>query len=99
MMITYLMNQKLIQLGAEEKINAAIKSAGTSIENVVKTAAGVVSLIITVVAGIALLVMCVKVAFKAHAGDANAWSEASTVIATIAAIVCFASAISLAFFS
>jgi len=81
-----------------ENLEQAITDAGDDMVSVISAGAGVVSLIISAVAGLVLLVLCIMTAWKARQGNTDAWGDAMQTLATVAAVLCFSSAVSAIFF-
>lgn len=92
------MNKKLIYASASTDLKKAITDAGDDMVGIISSTAGVISLIITSVAGIVLLVLCIMTAWKARQGNSDAWGDAMQTLATVAAVLCFANAVSAMFF-
>lgn len=84
--------------GEVDKIQKAIKGAGTDITNTIKVVAQVLSAITGSVAGLVLLFMIVKTLFKSHRGDGGAWDEAATGIAVCIICLALSAAVFTAFF-
>lgn len=81
-----------------ENLEQALTDAGDDMVSVISAGAGVVSLIISAVAGLVLLVLCIMTAWKARQGNTDAWGDAMQTLATVAAVLCFSSAVSAIFF-
>ena len=91
-------NIMTIEAGATEKLQTAITNSGDSFISILATIATVISLITSSIAGICLLVLCISTAWKSRRGNEDAWGDAMQLIATVAAILCFSTAVMAIFF-